>query len=406
MFVRFHGVRGSIPTCDLRTWRYGGNTSCVEVETPAGHRIILDGGTGLRSLSRLPDWGSPSGPLHATWLISHYHWDHIQGLPFFSPLYNPRNHFEFFGLRPAGVGGMEGALQGQMLQPYFPVDISILVAARTFSVVDSGCRWQLGDAMVETAALNHPQGCLGFRIETELGTMVYASDTEPGDAVGDAAVRHLARGADVLIYDAQFSPAMLERRRGWGHSSWLEGVAVVRDAGTRCLILFHHDPDSDDASVDRFVLLARERWRQTWGASEGLQVTCRTPHVHVGSISPRIGPRVSARLPVLVRARRADGTTMEVEGVMANMTLKGTYVVVPETPALNSEVEIALVTEDGHGETTIGRVVRVDVDQETGKPGLGIAFATEDQGRRIVGDARQPVGELSSGQDPPERSDS
>lgn len=399
MIVRFHGVRGSTPTCDLRTWRYGGNTSCVEVETPAGHRIILDGGTGLRSLGRSPEWVSSVGPLHASWLLSHYHWDHIQGLPFFAPLYDSRNRFEFYGLQPHGGSKMETVLQGQMIQPYFPVDISLLAAARAFSVVDPGYRWQLGDAAVETVRLNHPQGCLGFRIETELGVLAYATDTEPGDLAADAAVRHLARDADVLVYDAQFSPAMLERRRGWGHSSWLEGVAVTRDANARCLMLFHHDPDSDDATLDRFVSLAREHWRNTWAASEGYQVTCRTPSFQVECISPRIGPRLTARLPVRLRGRRADGSCMEVEGVMANLTLKGTYVVVPEHPALNSEVEIALMGVGSDGEVTTGHVVRIDLDPETGQPGIGVVFTTDDRRRRMVSDSRQPVGELSNGAD-------
>ncbi len=171
MLVRFHGVRGSNPTCDVRTWHYGGNTPCVEVETPAGHRIIIDGGTGLRSLSHAPGWGPDAVPINASWLMSHYHWDHIQGMPFFPPLYEQRNRFHFYGLQPDGGGGMEAALQGQMLRPYFPVDMSLLAAARAFTVVKPGCRWQVEDATVEAVGLNHPQGCLGFRIETSHGVV-------------------------------------------------------------------------------------------------------------------------------------------------------------------------------------------------------------------------------------------
>jgi phosphoribosyl 1,2-cyclic phosphodiesterase len=384
MLVRFHGVRGSNPTCDVSTWHYGGNTPCVEVETPAGHRIILDGGTGVRSLSRATGWGPDAAPIHASWLVSHYHWDHIQGLPFFPPLYESRNRFMFYGLQPDGGGGMEAALQGQMLRPYFPVNMSLLAAARAFTVVEPGSRWPVEDASVEAVPLNHPQGCLGFRIETARGVVAYASDNEPGDPKGDEAVRYLARGADLLIYDAQYSPAMLRQRRGWGHSSWLEGVAVAKNAGARALILFHHDPDSDDATVGRFVQMAREQWPETWAAAEGLQATVRTPAVTFESTSPRVGPRVTTRLPVRVRGRRADGSAMEAEGFLVNLTLTGTYVVLPDTPELSSEVEVTLLESDQVAAAMPGHVVRVDTDPETGLPGVGIVFRVDDQVRRFT----------------------
>jgi len=382
MLVRFHGVRGSIPTCDLRTWQHGGNTPCVEFETPAGHRIILDGGTGLRPLSQTPAWGGEAVPIHACCFLSHYHWDHIQGLPFFTPLYDPRNRFEFFGPQPDGGLDMKSALQGQMLRPYFPVDLSLLVAAQAFTVIVPGQRLAVEDAIVEAARLNHPQGCLGYRIETAGGVVTYASDNEPGDAAGDAAVRHLARGADVLIYDAQYSPAMLRKRKGWGHSTWQEGVAVARDAGVRCLLLYHHDPDSDDAMVRRFVRHAREHWRETWAAAEGMQIHCESPVVRIETTNPRIGPRMAHRLPVRLRARRPDGTSAEMEGLLVNLTVKGTYVVVPEAVEVSSEVEICLDEEQRESAAMAGTVVRVDVDRETGQPGLGIVYGLEERGMR------------------------
>jgi phosphoribosyl 1,2-cyclic phosphodiesterase len=384
MLVRFHGVRGSNPTCDVRTWNYGGNTPCVEVETPVGHRIIIDGGTGLRSLSHAPGWGPDSVPVQASWLVSHYHWDHIQGLPFFAPLYEARNRFDLYGLKPDGGGGMEAALQGQMLRPYFPVDMSLLAAARAFTVVDPGCRWQIEDATVEAVPLHHPQGCLGFRIETASGVVAYATDNEPGDSEGDDAVRYLARDADLLIYDAQYSPAMLRHRQGWGHSSWLEGVAVAKSAGARSLVLFHHDPDSDDAVIGRFVQMAREQWPETCAAAEGLQATVRTPTVAFENTSPRVGPRVTTRLPVRVRGRRSDGSPMDAEGFLVNLTLTGTYVVVPDTPELSSEVEVTLLESDQLTAAMPGHVVRVDTDPETGLPGVGIVFRVEDEIRRLA----------------------
>jgi phosphoribosyl 1,2-cyclic phosphodiesterase len=378
MRVRFFGVRGSIPTCDLRTWQHGGNTPCVEVETPAGHRIILDGGTGLRPLARSAAWSGGQAPFRAHCLLSHYHWDHIQGLPFFSPLYDPRNRFEFFGPAPDDGRDMRSALQGQMLKPYFPVDLSILAAAQAFTAVESDRRFALADVTVEAARLNHPQGCLGYRIESRQGVVVYATDNEPGDPEGDATVRHLAREADVLIYDAQYTPALLEKRRGWGHSTWLEGVAVARAARARCLLLFHHDPDADDASIRRQVQLAREAWPETWAAAEGMEVLCRRPSVEVHTRRPRVGPRVAARLPVRLRAQRADGSPLELEGYLTNLTLKGSYVVVPEAPEISSDVEVCLVSGPPD-QPMSGTVVRVDRDQTTGQPGVGIAFHVEDE---------------------------
>jgi phosphoribosyl 1,2-cyclic phosphodiesterase len=382
MLVRFHGVRGSTPTCDPSMWRYGGNTPTVEIETPGGQRIILDGGTGLRNLGRSLSQTDLLRPCQATFLLSHYHWDHIQGLPFFLPLYDSQNRFEFFGPHPDGGAEMESVLQGQMIRPYFPVDLSVLDAARAFTAVAPGDRWRLGDATIETARLHHPQGCLGFRIETECGIVVYAADTEPGDPAGDRAVRRLARGADILIHDAQFTPAVLERRRGWGHSSWREAVAVAEEAGVHSLILFHHDPDSTDAVVDRLVHSARDRWPQTWGAAEGLEVSCRTPHVLVRDMRPRIGPRVAVHLPVRLRWRRADGSCTEHEALLANASLKGIFVVVREPPALNSEVEI-MPTEPLNGaEVLTGQVVRIEVDRETGQPAIAVVFPVENRRAR------------------------
>jgi hypothetical protein len=237
---------------------------------------------------------------------------------------------------------------------------------------------------VETAALHHPQGCLGYRIETGCGTVVYATDNEPGDRVGDEAIRHLARGADVLVYDAQYSPAILRQRRGWGHSSWLEGMGVARSAKVRFLILFHHDPDSDDATVGRHVRLAQEQWPETHGASEGLQINCRTPAIDFTTTCPRIGPRVGTQIPVRLRGKRTDGSPLEAEGFLVNLTMKGTYVVLPEVPEIGSDVEIVLLESEQENHAVTGRVVRVGSDSATGQTGVGIVFGAERHDRRSV----------------------
>jgi len=233
--------------------------------------------------------------------------------------------------------------------------------------------------MIEAVGLNHPQGCLGFRVETETGTLAYATDTEPGDPAGDEAVRHLARGADVLIYDAQFTPERFGLRRGWGHSTWAEGIRVAREAGARCLLLFHHDPEADDIAVDRALQHAREQWPETWAAAEGLQVACRTPGVFVERLGPRIGPRMRGRQPILLRGKSADGSPLELKGFMANVTLKGTYLIVPEWSSLQPDVEIDVLDDaETPNKVMRGQVVRIDVDPETGQPAIGIVFGAEE----------------------------
>jgi hypothetical protein len=165
----------------------------------------------------------------------------------------------------------------------------------------------------------------------------------------------------------------------------MEGVAVAKSARARSLVLFHHDPDSDDATIGRFVQMAREQWPETCAAAEGLQATVRTPTVIFESASPRVGPRVTTRLPVRVRGRRSDGSPMDAEGFLVNLTLTGTYVVVPDTPELSSEVEVTLLESDQLAAAMPGHVVRVDTDPETGLPGVGIVFRVEEEIRRLAG---------------------
>ena len=372
--VTFWGVRGSVPSFDLKSWRYGGNTACVEVRTPAGERIIIDGGTGVRELGRSIRLEEPDRALHATLLISHYHWDHIQGLPFSPILYDPRNHLSLYGLRPDSPGGMAEVLEGQMSGPYFPVDLKVLAAARRFTELDAGATLQVGDAVVKTAALYHPQGCLGFRIETSAGVVVYASDNEPGDASGDRSIRELARDADIFICDAQFAPEFLEKRRGWGHGSWAEAVRVARDAGVKSLVLFHHDPDSDDAVLDGYVQRAQEEFDTVWAAAEGMVLTCEDARVECASVTPRVGPRPPTKFAGRLRSSRDDGSEVEALVDVENLTIKGAFVEAAEMLPLNSEVKLEL-SDFGSGPVVLeGKIVRCEGRNERHRVGLGIVF--------------------------------
>jgi len=236
--------------------------------------------------------------------VTHYHWDHIQGLPFFTPMYAAKNRFHFYGLRSEVLGSdsLKRVLQAQMASPYFPVDLSAMSAAREFTEIAGGDRRTVGDTCITTRSLNHPQGCLGFRFETPAGTIVYATDNEPGAPEFDRALREFAAGADVLVNDAQFTPEQLAQRKGWGHSSWLEGVRLAKDAGVRNLVLFHHDPDSSDKTIDGIVREAREQFENTWAASEGMVVTLGAQKIRVEIPAARAGLRREA---ISARAARA-----------------------------------------------------------------------------------------------------
>jgi phosphoribosyl 1,2-cyclic phosphodiesterase len=271
MRLKFWGVRGSTPTPQAENLRFGGNTPCLELRSDAGKLLIVDCGSGLRMLGKslLREFGDQ--PIRAHILLSHYHWDHIQGLPFFVPLYREGNVFQFYSYSLPGPS-VEEALQGQMADPYFPVNMTAMRSKPTFVEIREGT-FQIEDFTVRARRVNHPQGCLSFRIENNGRSVHYATDNEPGAAQSDRALRELARGADILIYDAQYSREQLRNdRKGWGHSTWEEGVEIAREAGVGELILFHHDPDCDDETVARIEAAARARFPRCRAAFEGLEI--------------------------------------------------------------------------------------------------------------------------------------
>src|SRR5260370_380661 len=199
--LSFGGVRGSTPTVDPATWRYGGNTPCLELIAPDGTQFILDCGTGLRMLGSR--WAAPNGgkapETHI--LVTHYHWDHIQGIPFFSPLYVENNEFHFYSFRSKFLvrDSLKQVFEAQMALPYFPVDMSAMSAKRKFKEVDGGDSFTVGENKIMARWLNHPQGCLGFRIETPAGRGASPAGHESGaptharDANGLAACSAIAR---------------------------------------------------------------------------------------------------------------------------------------------------------------------------------------------------------------------
>jgi phosphoribosyl 1,2-cyclic phosphodiesterase len=275
MRIKFWGVRGSTPTPQPENMRYGGNTSCVEVRLDDS-LYIFDCGTGFRVLGQALRHEFASRPVEAHVFVSHFHWDHIQGLPFFGPLYDrPGNRFQFHC--SSRTRSLKRVLEEQMASPYFPVGLAEMKAKQTFEDLEEG-KISLNGMTIQTMWLNHPQGCMGFRLETKDGILVYATDNEPGHAVFDKSVRKLAEGADILIYDAQYLPEEYEARRcGWGHSHWREAVNVVLESGAKELVLFHHDPDHDDACIDKVVKEARNYYPRVRAAAEGLELQLGSP---------------------------------------------------------------------------------------------------------------------------------
>jgi CheY-like chemotaxis protein/phosphoribosyl 1,2-cyclic phosphodiesterase len=270
MQVRFWGTRGSIATPGPGTVRFGGNTSCVEVTTRSGACFILDCGTGARQLGAALMARKP--PLCATILLSHTHWDHIQGFPFFAPLFIPGNRIAVCG--PEGSGkSLREVLSGQMEFAYFPVEIDQLPASISFKELGEGTH-EFEGARVIAQYLHHPAMTLGYRIEADGAALVYLCDHEPfsetlwhddaetarGDSIAHEGDRRHARfmdHADLVIHDAQYTPEEFPSKKNWGHSTYEYAVGMAAAAGVRQLALTHHDPFHDDAFVAEIERRAR-----------------------------------------------------------------------------------------------------------------------------------------------------
>jgi len=269
MELKFWGVRGSIPTPHPENLGFGGNTTCLELRLNNGGEIILDGGTGARKLGLDLLQRSAGESLNLEILMTHFHWDHIQGIPFFAPLYSPANRVRFHTTKPAEE--VRNILEGQMTNPYFPVAFELLGAKREFHTLDTipGQKLCDGGIQVYPFPLNHPQGATGFRIECDGAVFVHACDHEHGDARFDKIIRENAEGADILYYDAQFTPEEYPSKKGWGHSTWMEAVRIAKDAGVKQLVLGHHDPSHTDEFMNSVLQNARQHFDQTIVAREG-----------------------------------------------------------------------------------------------------------------------------------------
>lgn len=307
MHVRFWGTRGSLPKPGQTTLRYGGNTSCVEVRACDGTLVVLDCGTGAYELGRALVAAS-HGPLQGHLLITHTHWDHIQGFPFFAPLFVPGNVWEIYA--PGGHSGqIQASLAGQMAYEYFPITLEALNAEVRLHDLTEGV-FDLGSIRVTTQYLNHPALTLGYRLEADGATLVYATDYEPYTLLprqappGTVPVHHGDRrhlrfleGADLIIHDAQYTLDEFPAKAGWGHAPMERVVDYAMLTRAKQLALFHHDPTRHDEAVDRLCELASARVAasegalQVFAAAEGQIIELAPGPTHP---RPAIAPEASA----------------------------------------------------------------------------------------------------------------
>ena len=276
--VHFWGVRGSIACPGSETVRYGGNTPCVEMRV-GSERLIFDGGTGLRVLGQSL---LAQMPVTGHLFFSHYHWDHIQGFPFFVPAFIKINTFYIYGTIAPDGSTVQHRLNDQMLHPNFPVPLQIMGADLKFVDISVGKSIKISDdIIVETALLNHPGEAVGYRVNWRNYAAAYVSDTEHFPDRLDENVLFLARNADVLIYDATYTNEEYYSEKtskvGWGHSTWQEAVKVAKAANVKRLVIFHHDPLHNDDSMDKTGEQVAEQFPNSLIAREGLSIQLSSP---------------------------------------------------------------------------------------------------------------------------------
>jgi phosphoribosyl 1,2-cyclic phosphodiesterase len=286
--IQFWGTRGSIPSPGPKTVRYGGNTPCVEVRTPEGWLIILDAGTGMRELGRSLLSRANGSPIKGDIFLTHAHWDHIQGIPFFAPIFQRGNHFTIWGSHTL-EGSIDRIVRDQMNPVVFPVTFEELDATIDFSAIADGKLEKRAGYEVSAFPVRHPGGALGYRFTGTSGdgrSLVYVSDNELGSGgkyetpTGwHEKLVDWAKGAKVLIHDTTYTAEEYDHYRGWGHSTYDDALSLAIEAGVEQLILFHHKPERTDEELDQRVAICRELVKERGAsleveaAAEGMTLT-------------------------------------------------------------------------------------------------------------------------------------
>ncbi|MEO5926760.1 MAG: MBL fold metallo-hydrolase [Bryobacteraceae bacterium] len=262
MQLRFWGVRGSVAVPGAATLEFGGNTSCVELEG-ARDVILFDAGTGIREAG-LSIAARGASRIHL--FLTHFHWDHIQGIPFFAPLFLANVHVTIYS--SVYSAPLRESLEASMAVPFFPIGFETFAARVDFVDLGVGSA-NIDGVVVRPFEVNHPQGACAYDVQCGGPRFIYAPDREHGDANLDATFLEAARGATVLVISSQYTPEEYETHRGWGHSTWLESTRVARAAGVDSLVLFHHDPLHSDEMLRRIEQEARRKFADTFMAKEG-----------------------------------------------------------------------------------------------------------------------------------------
>jgi phosphoribosyl 1,2-cyclic phosphodiesterase len=268
--VRFWGVRGTIACPSTSHIKYGGNTSCIEVMV-GDRTIIFDAGTGIRNLGTEL---MKRDVREAHLLMSHTHWDHINGFPFFVPAYDPNRSLHIMAGHLANDnGGIQDVLNAQMNSPMFPVPLETMQAKLRFEDFKAGEKFKLhSDVSIKTAPLRHPNGATGYRIEHNGKSVCYITDTEHVPGEPDQKILELIEGSDLVIYDSTYTEEEFLTKVGWGHSTWNEGLALCQAANVKKFAIFHHEPDHDDNFVDGIEAEAQAIWEHSFAAREGMVV--------------------------------------------------------------------------------------------------------------------------------------
>jgi phosphoribosyl 1,2-cyclic phosphodiesterase len=276
MKVKFYGTRGSIPVCDREFQEFGGNTTCFQIIFPDMERIaIVDAGTGIRDLGKaLLAAGYEQNEIFIA--FTHFHWDHIQGFPFFAPAYDPSRRINILALgKGRKTKNLQEIFRTQMQTEYFPVQLENMGARFEFLQIDKTSEYFQdinGDTTKVTANRhNHPGGAYGFRVERLGKVLVICTDVEHGDAI-DPNIVALSRGADLLIHEAQYTSEEYKTRKGWGHSSYEQAMQVAEMAGVKILAITHHDPDHNDEFLRRMERECQQRFPDCVFARDKMEI--------------------------------------------------------------------------------------------------------------------------------------